>query len=692
MFTKSILHVFTLGVFVCLSACNSGIQHENKFIQWDKAEQPQEGIVWPKGQAIPQFAAIADTVDAIIIDRPPMSNSDVLMLTTLQGIINKTKPRVMLFNTRRGGKMEWADKLSINTAIHSIDQRWNLVKKYAEEIDGFVMYSPQKSIHYYNLASTIASVENCIAVTKAEYKSLSDAGVNLPVKTDISDLSYTKPTEIYTYLYENYWDKCTRRTFLSLSPNVVCDIRDMAVAVKAASVWLDPRIKEEKQVLELFLSDMKAGESVILGWWPEERSGIGAGTSHGISTIPSDFYDNSTIFAADPHIIFHAPVPKRKALDNKIYLSIFLSDGDNVQYCQHSMIKLWEDTKRGNITINWTVSPGLTDLGPGLYNYYNRTASPNDCFSSGPSGLGYALIYDAHNKVWFAPDRETIEPYTKFTQQYLEKSGLRTITIWDEISDEQAQAYADNCRYLYGLTEQDWQRGEPVETTTKNGRLAILPNNPCYVGNIDDIYDHWKDTLSTFTGDAPLFLTAQGVSWRLGPEDIARLRDSLNLLSPGNIEICRGDHFFSFYNEANGLDYNLTMSESTKITSSSSNYDKFVSDGSAAPEYRWTDADAHDKWIEFDFMTECAISRYVVRHAGFVGEDSSLNTKDFRLYVSNDKERWTLVDKQTGNTADVSDIDFPVVNARYAKIVIRNAGSDNVARIGDVEIYGKTVK
>lgn len=667
--TKSIFYGLSILSFTFFQSCVDKIQHENKFVQWERPQIQQNGMVWPNGQIVPQFAELADTLDAMYIDRPPLTSGDVLMLTTLQGAVNRIKPRIMLFSEKRGGREEWADKLGMNTRMLPIEERWNLIKKYSSDINGAVLYNVAKSVHYQNLASTVASINGCIAVTSTEYKALHEAGVVLPIVEDLTGLTLTEPAEIYSYLYTHYWDKCTRRILLSLSPNVVNDIRDMAVAVNAASVWLDPRKEDEKKVLEMFFSDMVAGESIVLGWWPEERSGIGIGTSFGISTIPSDFYDNSTVFAAGSHTIFHSPVPRRKALENKVYISIFLSDGDNVQYCQHTMQKLWNNEKRGIIPINWTASPGLADLGPGILNYYYRTATENDCLSSGPSGLGYALIYDAHNKVWFASGREKIDPYTRFTQQYLEKSGMRSITIWDEIDDEQAQSYADNCRYLYGLTQQDWRRGEKVKTVIKNGRLAVLPNIPCYENNIDAIHNYYRDTISSFNGSNPVFLAAQGISWKLGPQDLVLLQEKLDKLAPGKVAICRADHFFSLYNEANGLDFNIAMSQEVEKTS-----------GENGTE------------IKFDFKKEYEIDRYVVRHAGYKGEDSKLNTKAFSLYASVDGQNWVLVDRQKGNRSDVSDIDFPTIVARYAKIIIDNSGKDGIVRINDIEIYGKTLK
>lgn len=132
---------------------------------------------------------------------------------------------------------------------------------------------------------------------------------------------------------------------------------------------------------------------------------------------------NATVYAGMSQPVHYPKVSKMPELENKIYLALFLSDGDNVQYCQHAMSQLWDKEGRGSIPINWTISPGLVDFGPALLNYYYDTATENDCFASGPSGLGYSLIYDSHNYIWNSDSGEAISPYVKWTQQYLEKVG-----------------------------------------------------------------------------------------------------------------------------------------------------------------------------------------------------------------------------------------------------------------------------
>ncbi len=681
-----------LGLFIMiwLSCLATNGKDINKHLAWAPYKAIETGMSWPKGQALPQFASLAATLDGFDMRKAALSLSGKAMFTALQGLVNKTKPRIILFGDVREGNYKWPDNLHLK--ITEWSDKWGLLKKYQNEISGVILYDAEKSNHYLNLASTIGGIKNALPVTPADLDSLKANGFNFPVLADLTNLTYTMPAEIYQYLYENYWKQCTKRLLVSLSARCPNYIRDIGMASGAAFVWLDPRKEEEAIVLRKFFGDMKAGESIVIGWWAEERSGIGMGASYGISTIPSDFYENASVYAGTSHNIQLPVVPKKPKLENKIYLAIFLSDGDNVQYCQHAMSNLWDNKNRGEVPINWTVSPGLADFGPGLLNYYYTTATSNDFFSSGPSGLGYALIYDAHNKKWNMTKSEHTDAYTKFSQQYLEKSGLRVITLWDEISEQQMEIYTTNCRYLYGTTQEDWERSKPLQTIVKQDKLAFMPNHPCYASNIEDIYVRWAKKIKDFDGSKPLFLAAQGVSWKMGPENIVLLKEKLEKLSPGKIVICRGDHFFTLFNEANQLDFNLTLSSEMVVTSSSSaTKAAFAADGTPSGGHQWISSGTGDKWIQFDFNDSYLINRYVIRHAGAGGLDASLNTRSFVLETSTDGLTWQMVSRYKNNADNVTDIDIAPVKARYVRLTILDAGKDKTARIGDIEIYGKRI-
>ena len=269
------------------------------------------------------------------------------------------------------------------------------------------------------------------------------------------------------------------------------------------------------------------------------------------------------------------------------------------------------------MALNWTISPALADFSPQMLNYYYRKATTNDCFVSGPSGLGYAMPYDAHNSRYYASasNNKLLVPYTQLTQRYIEKAGLRVITIWDDISTVQRKNYAENCPYLYGLTINDWERQTGRLTgKVQSNWLPVIPQYPCYANGVDVITNFFKRDIKNFTGAAPMFVTGQATVWDAGPDKLVALKQTLDELSPGNVNIVRADHWFSYYNEAHHLPFNITLLEDMEITSSATKTNaKYAADGSPSEGYIWISKDADGTgWVQMDFKEPFTVSRYVL--------------------------------------------------------------------------------
>ncbi|MFD1673257.1 discoidin domain-containing protein [Alicyclobacillus fodiniaquatilis] len=664
------------------------MNRENQFVGWQPYRSLNEGMNWPDGQALPSFAT-PEELDTFTLYHQPDDVKNTL--TVMQGLINRKKTRIFLNGIK--GKEEGADHWPTALHLHRNEKTTDVfafIAKYQHEFGGVVVYDGERSPHMVNLAGTIAGLQNLLPVDVKFYQAFAANGIELKILVDLTTLQFENHVEMYQYMYDTYWEGCTKRVMVSVDPVVHhAYIRDMAAAVGAAVVWLDARIPEEAAMLHRFLDDMTAGESILLGWWPEERSGIGAGTRHGISTIPSDYYDNATVYAGMSHILRIPTVPKKQRLENKVYIAIFLSDGDNVQYCQHHMSILWRDPKRGTIPINWTISPGLADIGPGLLNYYYDTITENDCMCSGPSGLGYALIYDSHNEVYYLQDGELANAYAKFSEQYLAKTGIRVITVWDVLREIHFDAYATHCRTLYGVTLEDWfRKPAALKIHVEQNKLTFAPNYPAYAETCDDIYNHMKEAIATFDGTKPLFLSGQGVSWSMTAENLAELKQRFEDLQPGKIEFVRADHFFALHNEANGVPFNLALSPDVKVTASDSTcHPAKVINGSPSGDNVWSSKNP-GAWVSLDLGAAYSLTRYTLKNAEFSGMDASLNTVALKLEVSLNGKDWTLVDEQTGNEKAAIDVNLDPVKARYARLTVIDPGADGVTRLADLELYG----
>ena len=649
-------------------------------------------LCWPEDRLLPSFLSPATVVRTLDMGAAALSDEERVMFCTLQGIINRTQPRILLYNHNEEPQNTWPTAHGIRRSVIPPTKPYELVKLFQEEIKGLVLYSNERSEHYSNLAVTIAGLDRLLPVTAEIKAKLIANGMDLPVVEDITKLTFNNTYAVYNYLYTNYWSRCNHRLLISERPKIPY-VHDIGAACGSACVWLDPRNSNERSLLDKMLKDLTPGRDIVLGWYPEERSGVGEATRYGLSTVPADFFENTTVYTAVSNPVIISPVPKRPKLENKIYAAVYISDGDNIQYCQHAMAKIFEQSGRGKMAMNWTISPALADISPMMLNYYYRKASTNDCFVSGPSGLGYAMPYDAHNARYYATSYSSaiITPYAQLTQRYIEKAGLRVITIWDDISATQRQVYADNCPYLYGLTINDWERQSGrLVSKVQSDWLPVTPLYPCYASGADVITDFFNRDIKNFTGAEPMFVTGQATVWDAGPDKLVALKEKLDALSPGNVNIVRADHWFSYYNEAHHLPFNITLLQDMQVTSSPSTTSAaLAADGSPSEGYIWISQTTDGKgWVQLDFRETYKISRYVVRHAEASGMDAEFNSRDFTVETSLDGETWTTVGTHMRNVSPVTDASITPVEARYVRVNVTNGGSDGIVRIGDIEIYG----
>lgn len=616
----------------------------NRYLAPAPSPDIERGLFWPEHRALPVFASPAETLDAICTKE--LTPDEKLLFTCLEGLVNRIKPRLFLIPERsEEGPHAWPELLDLKLNEYAAEDKWEIVKKYSDAYEGIVLYSTAKSEHYINLATTVSGLDGLLPVSAELYETFREVFPALEVKADLTALPYDNAVELYRYGYKTYWPRCSHRLIVSAAPRNRHFIRDLAVACGSFVIWTENRQRAEKAVYCKFLADMEPGNALATGWYTEERSGIGAAAEYGLSTVPSDYFENATVYAGMPHKINIPAVPKMPKLENKIYIAIYLSDGDNVQYNQHALLNLWRNPDRGTCPINWTISPALSDFAPGMLNYFYNTASEGDCFVSGPSGLGYSLLIDRHNKRWNLTDRSRATAYAQFTERYLAKTGIRSITVWDEMDEMHTEVYADVCRSLYGATMVEWYMAPKLLETMTVGNTAFIPNNPGYTPEIEAIYKVFKKKIDKWDRNSPLFLSAQGVSWNMTPANIKELAKKLDEAAPGCIEIVRADHFFNLYNQAHDMAYNLCLREDCKVNGG-----------------------------DIDLGGEFAVSRVRVEIA---------DSEGFVLRASADGENWADIEKtRVGNA--VYDFDVPATNARYVKIAPYGEG-----KVTLTEVYGK---
>jgi len=115
-------------------------------------------------------------------------------------------------------------------------------------------------------------------------------------------------------------------------------------------------------------------------------------------------------------------------------------------------------------------------------------------------------------------------------------------------------------------------------------------------------------------------------------------------------------------------------------------------DGVLSPYSKWTSNGASaQSWLALDLGRSYRITGFVVRHAGASGEPSFYNTQSFRLESgSSILGPWTTiatVDNAAQQHVSTTALTSPV-SARYVRLYVLDAGTDNHARIPEFEVYG----
>lgn len=74
---------------------------------------------------------------------------------------------------------------------------------------------------------------------------------------------------------------------------------------------------------------------------------------------------------------------------NTKYIMYYMGDYDGSEWTTNALPKIWDDPRRGEIPIAWSLCPGLSKNAPQMFNYMYDTMRSNDYFVTGDNGTGY---------------------------------------------------------------------------------------------------------------------------------------------------------------------------------------------------------------------------------------------------------------------------------------------------------------
>ena len=555
---------------------------------WAQAAPPsQASVSWPARQALPHFAS---PTHLDVADVSGLSGDRQVLFNTLEGLVNRSQPRIYLLWTSDEGNSTWIDTLhtEFGVPVTDLSSPWQLLPRYASDVKGMVIYDPAVP-DSVNVATSLAGSEGAVVASPALAPTLSSAPYHLKVLADLRGQFHTR-LDAYQWGYDHLWapGRVTHRMLVGLPPfqssavhladvgavNVPLEpvydsgalpgepfasLRDYAVATGAMVVWLDPNEPAERVLLEQMLSGMPP-DSPYLGTHPGDVAGeitiVALLSSHSVYEVAADFFNNGSVFGGvRPRVLpAPAPPPAPKPDPTKIYVSFTMSDGDNIQYDQRRLRWEWDRPGRGQVPINWTISPLLLDAAPAMFDHYVSTATPDDLFMAGPSGAGYA-----YPSSWPAG---TFQSFTGHTGAYDRQLGIWTLDILNApdgvrmpLADPQATDYAHDVAPLGMMLNYNFF----PECRTDNVVVDRIPvTTGCDISSSSTAQGEAEFDVEQQAahcralGTRPCFISIEFTVWNVAPEDLVAVAKTLKQQNP-NYDFVRADQYFGLLRQADNI-------------------------------------------------------------------------------------------------------------------------------------------
>lgn len=169
-----------------------------------KAESP---LYWPDNQALPTFPAAYSLTAS---DLSALDGDQQGLLVSLQGIVNRTRPRLYFYWGSDPTNLEWLKTINVPYTITS--DPLSLIKRYRSEFKGAIIYDPNVP-DTINLATTLAGIHGAV-IASAELA----AQYNLPAIDDLRG-RFTSNLDVYRYALTNVYPQATKRLITAIGPS-----------------------------------------------------------------------------------------------------------------------------------------------------------------------------------------------------------------------------------------------------------------------------------------------------------------------------------------------------------------------------------------------------------------------------------------------------------------------------------------
>ena len=475
----------------------------------------------------------------LVADVRPLPPDERLLLTSLQGLVNREKPRIyLLFNDHDRRWLDWLKLMGRVLSEELVGEPLSLVRRF-ESYRGAVIPDPDLYIGPV-IACNVAGAQDLLIASERLAKQL-----DLTVLQDLRG-RFQDNASALRWVMDEFSHDLSRHLLICAHPDLAYNGSfDYIIQHRGIAFWLTGRIDgrrpdsdmiAEQEVVEDLLASLPVNIPVRGFWWhghgvgPGEGPGVELGSRFGKVTVVSDGIANLSVHSGyripDLQQKLQPPAPELE--QDKVYLAFTISDGDNLNTLHSYFTSYFEDDLHGAFPVGWGVGPTILDLAPAIIEWYYHNAAPTDEFLCDVSGVGY--IYPPKFAKAYRDRDIILRDFLSWTQRYMDRLDLHTVRPMG-VDEAHIRLYGTHLKGLHSLFP-DYGRatGGNLDRAT-----YMLPNGiPVFRGFTDwreghpDLARYMADQIRHQIGQRrPAFINVFVWNWGYRLETLKRVLDLL---------------------------------------------------------------------------------------------------------------------------------------------------------------------
>lgn len=499
---------------------------------------------------------IADEITVVSLGVLNVAQRDTII--SLQGLVAREKPAIFIDygNAANAYTLQELEKAGYTLSYNDEEGNpWgfeSVITKFMSFIkdSGYILYKTHEDHGQLNTATNLATINGWLPVAAELEESVKALGLtkSADISGDDIDLKYLKK------FYKEYKDYFRNDTLVH-QYYYAMGMRDFAIQQNIFVIYIEDSDYPGRLFRDKIMRELNEG-SIIFGWCQYEIKFTECASRHGHTVIPSDHSYNLTLTssfdAAEEN--FTEKLPDEVSLDpEKHYVAIVYSDGDNAQWISngYSEYHTWQSYE-SDVPVSWTFCPLLSEISEVDIKRTLEASTDKTAFITGPTGGGYSRIMNMNSG--------ELEAFSDYTASIMLKSGLRVMTLLDEIkSDRFYNSIEKRLSYFsrYDNIDGGILQLDPNNYAGGEGRVYFVDDKPFVCvgfslwypsGNAEEVTNEWlkeqADIVNAKTADINSINGYTVINihpWTVGPDDLQYFVSQLG----DNIEVIGVDELLS---------------------------------------------------------------------------------------------------------------------------------------------------